>query len=152
MKRVCQWVIGIGILASIGFLATEAGSAQEIATCSLATLKGQYMDAVSGTVFPPAFGVQQPAVSASAGYSIYNGDGTGEDHVTLTINGVNANVPSPTATSYTLNPDCTGTKTVLPSGPTFNIYVAIDGSSWTNVSTLDGFAVAGFHPRAGRPR
>ena len=46
----------------------------------------------TGTLFPPAFGVTEPSVSTAAGYSIYNGDGTGTDYVTFTVNGVNQNV------------------------------------------------------------
>jgi hypothetical protein len=67
--------------------------------------------------------------------------------VTLTINGVNANVTSPMATSYTLGPDCTGTKTVLPYGPTFNIFVADNGEMLTGVSTLPQFAVSEYDRR-----
>jgi hypothetical protein len=80
--------------------------------------------------------------ATAAGYSIYNGDGTGTDYVTFAVNGVNQNVTSPAATSYTLEPDCTGTKTVLPYGPHFNIFVAVDGESLTAIATDSGFAVS----------
>jgi hypothetical protein len=63
-------------------------------------------------------------------------------HNCLTVDGVNANVTLPTSTTYTLNSDCTGTKTVLPYGPNFNIFVAIDGSGLTAVSTDMGFAAS----------
>jgi hypothetical protein len=62
--------------------------------------------------------------------------------VTFAVNGVNQNVTSPTATSYTLGPDCTGTKTVLPYGPNFNIFVAVDGEGLTAIATDSGFAVS----------
>lgn len=107
---------------SVGFLDVERGYAAE-KKCTLDTLKGQYLVAATGALFPPAFGVKKRSVSAAAGYSIYNGDGTGTDYVTFTVNGVNENVASPTSTSYTLNSDCTGTKTVLPYGP-ISIYSA----------------------------
>jgi hypothetical protein len=51
-------------------------------------------------------------------------------------------VASPTPTSYTLGPDCTGTKTVLPYGPHFNIFVAFNGEGLTAIATDSGFAVA----------
>ena len=55
-------------------------------------------------MFAPALGLTgtQTAVVASAGYHVFNGDGTGLDFVTFTVNGVNQNVPSPVAISYTL--------------------------------------------------
>jgi hypothetical protein len=130
-----------GLLLSLGLLNAEPGYAAG-KQCSLATLKGQYMVAATGTLFPPAFGVTAPSVSTVAGYSIYNGDGTGTDYVTFAVNGVNQNVTSPTATSYTLGPDCTGTKTVLPYGPHFNIFVAVDGEGLTAIATDSGFAVS----------
>ena len=82
MKRVGQWVIGIGILSSTALLIAEPKSAWRRKTgCSLATLppNGQYLVAANGTLFPPAFGVTQQSVTAAAGYLIYNGDGTGTD-------------------------------------------------------------------------
>ena len=139
LQRKGLWLIAAGVLLSIGLLNVEQAFAFD-RTCSLETLKGQYMVSASGTLFPPAFGVTTPSISAAAGYSIYDGNGTGTDYVTFTVNGVNQNVESPTATKYTLKPDCTGTKTVLPYGPDFNIFVAIDGEVLTAVATDAGFA------------
>jgi hypothetical protein len=152
MKRVGQWMIGIGIAASTGFLiAGPETAAQESGGCSLETLRGQYIVAATGALFPPAFGVTQQSVSTVAGYSIYNGDGTGTDHVTQTVNGIDQHVPSPVPTTYTLNSDCAGTKQVL-NGPSFNIFVAIDGSELAQVSTTPGFAVAVSSERVKRTR
>jgi len=142
MKRVGLWVVGLGAAATVGLLAAPSSADDQPKVCSLRTLNGQYLDAGNGMLYPPAFGVKAPSVSAAAGYSIYNGDGTGTDYVTFTVNGVNADVTSPTQTTYTLNADCTGTKTVLPYGPHFNIFVAIDGSGLTAVATDTGFAVS----------
>jgi hypothetical protein len=142
LKGLGLWAIAMGgLLLSLGLLNAEPGYAAG-KQCSLATLKGQYMVAATGTLFPLAFGVTAPSASTAAGYSIYNGDGTGTDYVTFAVNGVNQNVTSPTATSYTLGPDCTGTKTVLPSGPHFNLFVAFDGASLTAIATDPGFAVS----------
>lgn len=94
----------------------------------------------------------QESVSNAAAYSICNGDGTGTDYVTFTVDGKNANVQSPAQTTYTINPDCTGTKTVLPNGPHFNIFVAVDGSGLTEISTDLGFAVSDSETRVGGPR
>jgi len=141
LKRIGLWSIATGVLISVGLLTVEQGYAAE-KKCTLETLKGQYLVAATGTLFPPAFGVTAPSVSAAAGYSIYNGDGTGTDYVTFTVNGVNQNVASPTPTTYTLEPDCTGTKTVLPYGPHFNVFVASDGEGLTAIATDSGFAAA----------
>jgi hypothetical protein len=148
LKRSGLWAIAMGgLLLSLGLL-NEPGYA-EAKQCSLATLKGQYLVAAAGTLFPPAFGVTAPSVSTVAGYSIYNGDGTGTDYVTFAVNGVNQNVASPTPTTYTLGPDCTGTKTVLPYGPHFNIFVAVDGESLAQIATDSGFAVSESDRRVG---
>jgi hypothetical protein len=151
MKRVGLPVIGLGLLVSVGFLSVErahAGEDDHGTKCTLDTLKGQYLVAATGTLFPPAFGVTEQSTSAAAGYSIYYGDGTGTDWVTFTVNGV-ANVTSPTPTKYTLKPDCTGTKTVLPSGPHFNIFVGLDGEGLTAIATDEGFAVSESDRRSG---
>ena len=52
-----------------------ADEKEDAATCTLATVKGRYLFAASGMIFPPA--VTQPVVFARAGYRIFNGDGTG---------------------------------------------------------------------------
>jgi hypothetical protein len=152
MKRMGCWAIGIAAFASAslaGPVPLYAGERDHPTKCTLATLKGQYLFATSGTLFPPAFGVTEQSVSEAAGYSVYNGDGTGTDFVTFTVDGVNVGVPSSQSTKYTLSPDCTGTRTVLPDGPHFNIFVAIDGSALTEISTDKGFAVSSFDKRVG---
>ena len=142
LEHLGRWAIAAGgLVLALGLLNLEPAYAAG-QQCSLATLKGQYMVAAAGTLFPPAFGVTAPSISTVAGYSIYNGDGTGTDYVTFAVNGVNQNVTSPTATSYTLGPDCTGSKTVLPFGPQFNIFVAADGELLTAIATDPGFAVS----------
>lgn len=144
LKRIGLCAIGTGVLLSVGLLTVGQGYADDDAKekgCTLATLKGQYLWAASGTLFPPAFGVTAPSVANSAGYHIFNGDGTGMDFVTLTINGVDQNVPSPVSTKYTLSSDCTGTLSVQ-NGPNLNIFVAVDGSELSAIQTDKGVAAA----------
>ena len=102
--------------------------------CTLATLKGRYLFADSGTLLPPAFGVTQPTPAADAGFHIFNGDGTGTDTVTLRIGGdiVLENVVAPI--SYTVNADCTGSYTV-PDGPSFDLFIAPDGEEFASIAT-----------------
>jgi hypothetical protein len=151
MRRLRSTAFEATVLAGLALLTVQRAYADEFdhsAKCALKTLKGQYLFATSGTLFPPAFGVTEQSVSDAAGYSVYNGDGTGTDYVTFTVNGmVVAN--GPMSTTYKLNADCTGTRTVLPNGPNFNIFVAIDGSALTEISTDQGFAVSSFDKRVG---
>ena len=138
MKRRGLWAVGIAALASVGSLAVDKayGGGKE-GICTLATLDGQYPFAGSGTLFPPAFGVTSPSTAASAGYHIFNGDGTGTDFVTFTVNGIDQHVPSPVPITYTLNSDCTGTYSVQ-NGPNFDIFVAVDGSGLSVIVTDQG--------------
>ena len=157
MKALGARAIGLGLVTSMALLTLDNAYADEngrATKCTLDTLKGQYLVAGNGMLIPPVplFSIPAgtpPLVTAAAGYSIYNGDGTGTDYVTFTVNGINANVTSPTPTKYTLNPDCTGTKTVLPSGPHFDIFVALDGDGLTAIATDTGFAVSESDRRTG---
>jgi hypothetical protein len=157
MKGLAVEAIGLGVLVSAGLLSADpvnAGGNDHVAGCSLETLRGQYLVAAHGTLFgtptnPGPFNVTAPSTSEAAGYSFYNGDGTGTDYVTFTINGINQNVTSPTSFTYTLNPDCTGTRTVLPFGPNFNIFAAFDGDGLTAIATTPDFAESDYERRTG---
>jgi hypothetical protein len=153
MKRPRSKMIAAVTLTGMALLTVERAYTDERnhpTKCTPETLNGQYLVAVNGTLFPPAFGVTEQSVSAAAGYSTHNGDATGSDWVTFTIDGIVevGAVPTSTPTTYTLNSDCTGTKTVM-NGPHFNIFVAIDGSGLTAVSTDQGFAVSESDRRVG---
>jgi hypothetical protein len=93
--------------------------------------------AESGVLLPPAFGVSVPTQGADAGIHIFNGDGTGTDTVTFRIGSkiVLQNVVSPLV--YTVNPDCTGTITVI-NGPSFDIFIAPDGAEFARIATDPG--------------
>ena len=139
MKRAGLWAIGIGVIFSTGPIAVQQGHAGDNEEkCTLATLNGQYLFAGPATLFPPAFGVTAPTLAASAGYHIFNGDGTGFDFVTFTVNGIDQHVPSPIPITYTLNHDCTGTYSVPSAGITTDIFVAVDGSQLSVIETSPG--------------
>jgi hypothetical protein len=145
VKGAGFWTIAIGVAASMGVEQGYAGERSE--KCTLATLNGQYPFAESGMLFPPGFGVTTQSIGNAAGFHIFNGDGTGTDFVTFSINGIDQHVPSPVAITYTLNPDCTGTLSVQ-NGPNHDIFVAVDGSSLTSINTDPGAAFAsGTQPR-----
>ena len=155
MRRDSLWGTGVGTIVSVCFLAgaeAYAGENDHSGKCTLATLNGQYMFGGPGTLLPPAFGVTAPSTAASAGFHIFNGDGTGTDFVTFSVNGIDQHVPSPVPITCTLNPDCTGTYSVQ-NDPNFDIFVAVDGSALSTIDTDPGVSDAqGFQPRVGLSR
>jgi hypothetical protein len=122
--------------------------------CTLATLNGQYLFSGSGPLFPPAFGETSVSTGTSAGFHVFNGDGTGTDFVAFSINGIVQASSSSSPITYTLNPDCTGTYSVPDAGLQFDIFVAVDGSALTTIATVpDGIAFFwGSQPRVGFDR
>jgi len=141
MKRVGLWAMKIGLMICVGIGAVELGYADErehATTCSLATVKGRYLFATSGMIFPPA--VPQPVVFARAGYRIFNGDGTGTVIATSSENGMIVDADSRSDLSYTVNKDCTGTYTLLRPGarPGVEIFVAPDGEEMVVIETSNG--------------
>ena len=149
MKRVSLWMTGVGLLITLGLPIVEQGYAAE-PTCTLHTLKGRYLFALTGTLFPPAFGVTEPTASNAAGFHIFNGDGTGTDTVTFTLGGATALSNSVNPITYTVNADCTGSFTVL-NGPSFGLFIAPDGESIATIATdPPGNEVSGFSRRVSR--
>jgi hypothetical protein len=111
MKRTELLAIGIGVLASAGLFAVErayAGEDDHPTRCTLATLDGQYLFGGTATLFPPAFGVTKQSIATSAGFHIFNGDGTGTDFITFVVNGMNQNVPRPSRQLIRSNPTVQG--------------------------------------------
>src|SRR3982751_3453594 len=150
LQRLRSFAIAASLTALAGLglsspLAASNGQESQASAapraCTLATLQGRYLFAESGVLLPPAFGVAVPTQAADVGIHIFNGDGTGKDTVTLRIgnNIVLENVVNPLL--YTVNPDCTGTITVL-NGPSFDIFIAPDGAEFARIAT----APAGNYP------
>jgi len=137
MKRVGVWAVGIGLVVAMGLLTIGQGYAKDKhdkGTCSLATLKGRYLFAASGTILPPAFGVTEPTPGADAGYHVFNGDGTGTDIVTVRVGSTVALENFVTPTHYTVNANCTGVLSV-PNGPSFDLFIAPNGDFLSTIST-----------------
>jgi hypothetical protein len=107
--------------------------------CTLATLKGRYLFGGIATLLPPAR--PQATLLAVAGYHIFNGDGTGTDVVTSTIDGsiLHENLVSPI--SYTVDQDCTGTYKVPSEGLTFDIFIAPRGQELIVIATKPGWVL-----------
>ena len=88
MKRVSLWMIGIGLIITVGLITVQHGYAEKEdngPTCTLKTLKGRYLFGYITTLLPPA--VAQQSLLAVAGSRMFHGDGTGTDIVTVSING-----------------------------------------------------------------
>jgi hypothetical protein len=157
MKRIGLWALGIGVLLSVGPLTVERGYAGDIdgaTKCTQATLKGRYLFATTGTALPPAFGLQEgdpPSLISVAGYQIFNGDGTGNDFVTVLFNGINLHLPVPIATTYTLNSDCTGTYTE-GGADKFDIFVSPNGDELASIATDPGFVLVNAPSRRVAPK
>ena len=55
-------------------------------------------------------------------------------------------VLSPNDLIYNLNPDCTGTYTVLDGGPEFDIFVSPNGDEMTSIATAPKGNAGAFTP------
>ena len=145
MKRVGLWALAIGAAVSVGPLTVERGYADEnddVTKCTLATLKGRYLFALTGTLFPPE--VTAVSAEARAGFRIFHGDGTGTFIATTNVNGKITSADGHGDLSYTVNADCTGTLQILPAGPGANqeIFIAPDGDGMTVIATGNGHVEA----------
>jgi hypothetical protein len=145
IKRIGLRAAGIGVLISVGLLTVEQGYTEEkehATKCTLATLQGRYLFALTGTLFPPA--ATQESAEARAGYRIFHGDGTGTFIATTNVNGVVTAPDGHGDLSYTVNADCTGTLAIVPAGPGANqeMFIAPDGDGMTVVATGNGHVEA----------
>ncbi|MEZ4617362.1 MAG: hypothetical protein R2867_17890 [Caldilineaceae bacterium] len=134
----CQSISPIGTTTGNALTTMSGLVAAASESCNLATLKGRYLFAHSGTILPPAFGVTEPTPGADAGIHTFNGDGTGTDLVTVRVGSQiflnNVTVPF----TYTINADCTGEYRVqVENGPApaFNLFVDPKGDSFVMIST-----------------
>jgi hypothetical protein len=102
--------------------------------CSNNTMNGTYVASGTGTVV----GV---GPIASVAMLVYNGDGTGVSvSGTKSVNGVvstSSNVPA----TFTVNADCTGSKTI--GSTNYNFVITPDGSIITWIVTTPGVTLTG---------
>jgi hypothetical protein len=102
--------------------------------CSDSTLRGLYVFNASG--FNIVAGVALP--KAIVELIRFNGDGTlTVPAATRSVNGVIARSPANGVGTYTLAPDCTGSVTFGPPGPTFDVFVAPRGARIRMIQTTD---------------
>ena len=107
--------------------------------CTEATLKGRYLFGGIATLLPPA--VPEQSLLAVAGYHIFNGDGTGTDIVTASINGVIVEENSVVPITYSVNEDCSGTYEVPSAGLSTGIFIAPNGAELIVIGTNKGYVL-----------
>jgi hypothetical protein len=123
----------------------KTSSAQQ--TCSLGTLKGNYIFAYDG------FNVMGPTMTdrlpfASAGHETYKGNGEVNGITTTSVNGVVTTVAY--SGTYTVAPDCSGTTTLTDENDVtthYRIVIQPDGLVVGYVGTDSNVVTAGYESR-----
>ena len=145
MIRVSLGMVGVGLCITVGLLTVTPGYSASpekhppeahASKCTLHTLKGRYLFGGISTVLPPA--AEQQSLLAVAGSRLFNGDGTGTDLVTVSLNGAVVLENGVFPITYTVNPDCSGTLTVPASGETFGLFIAPTGDELIVIGTTPG--------------
>lgn len=139
MKRMTKQQTAVAILAlgCVG-LASADDEGDHGRGCSVSTLRGQYVFTASG--FNIVGGVAQP--KAIVELIRFNGDGTlTVPAATVSINGTVTRSPANGPGTYTVGTDCTGTLAFGPPGPTFDIFLAPNGSEVEMIQTGPGMPV-----------
>ena len=134
LLTACQPISAVSAVNASAVTAGAVMAAPDPAQCTLATLKGRYLFAASGTILPPAFGVTEPTPGADAGFHLFNGDGTGTDTVTVRVGSEILLENFVTPFTYTVNPDCTGSSSV-PNGPSFDLFIDPKGEAIAVIAT-----------------
>src|SRR5690242_9860384 len=106
-------------------------------TCSVDSLKGTYALDRQGTFFTPA-----PVPYGEVGVFTFDGAGHISGTVTLNIGGMIRSGVTVIG-SYTVNSDCSGTNTILPTGfaPLHNAFVVTGNGDGYVATQTDSFAV-----------
>jgi len=146
MKRLGFWMIAVFV--TLGFITLQQGYAQEKdpTECSLATLNGLYVfDATGYNIVNGS-----PVPKAVAEFLNFKGDSTLTSLATLSVNGNIVQHDAPGTGTYAINQDCTGTLTFSPSGLTFDLFVAPNGSGFHMIETVTGTVLAGSARRVER--
>jgi hypothetical protein len=131
----------VPVLLATTFLVLNVAPPAHAAGCSLASLKGSYGILRQGTLLTSVLGLPAPAPWVEVGREQFDGAGAFVVTATLNIGGVviNATVPG----TYTINSDCTGTKTVFAgNGVTVTESIIVIGGGAKYVATdTEPFAV-----------
>jgi hypothetical protein len=115
---------------------------EESSTCSLQSLNGRYSVEAAGTVVAQLPGLPAPPFPfGEVGIDTFTSTGTFSGQVTVNFGGLVA--PVTVTGTYTLNPDCTGTRTYSTSVGlvAHDAFVVTDGGRSLLVTQTDPFAV-----------
>jgi len=130
MTRRRLQLVALFLITMVGVRAPGIAGAND--KCGLNTLHGLYVFSATGFITPPAPATLEP--KAVVELIRFHGDGTLEvPAATASINGMIIRAPGTGTGTYTLAqlmpPDraCVGSLSFLPSGPHFDVFVALDG-------------------------
>jgi hypothetical protein len=133
--------IVLALLATTFLVLNVAPLARADGGCSVASLKGSYANLRQGTLLTSVLGLPAPASWVEVAREQFDGAGSFVVTATLNIGGIvlNATVPG----AYTINSDCTGTKTVfVATGVTVTETIIVIGGGTKYISTdTEPFAV-----------
>ena len=139
---------GASALVLTGIAGGTAAASGPPSSCSNATLQGTYTFGYNGWLTQG--GTREPF--SASGFDYFNGRGASTGVVTSVVDGVVVNSNAPDKSSYTINPDCTGTIVFSTAGQAahFNVYVNPSGMSLKLIETDPGATVAVDETRVGR--
>jgi hypothetical protein len=128
------------VAAVFGALAAApALHAQYPISCSNLTMNGTYMLSATGSIMTPTGVVPFTAV----GKVTYFGDGTGSStFTTSSVGGVISRASAPVPATYTVKPDCTGTK-VFGGTQHYDFVISPNGRVITFIVTDAGVVLSG---------
>ena len=135
--RISLFLLTLGLAA----LSTLTAYARP---CSNRTLKGTYANSLHGLIFIP--GGSSPLVIAGVVKATYDGNGTFTQVDAVSDNGGGVTGWRPGSGTYSVNPDCTGTATiVIPGMPDLHLQFVVSPSGNTmHFVVIDpGLATAG---------
>lgn len=135
----------IAMAASAASLTPAAFAADGLCAAQNLIMKGTYVVSASGTILGLG-----PVTAV--GQFTYHGDGTGTGGTsTVSVNGATS-ASSGAPASYTVNPDCSGTKTVGfgPAAQHYNFVITPDGQTITFIVTDVNVAIVGTAQRLSR--
>jgi hypothetical protein len=134
VKRAAFFVIAVFVLGVATLYAQQSP-----VSCTLGTLRGTYMFEATGYNIVNG----SPVPKAVAEFLNFKGDGTLTSLATLIVNGNVIQDDAAGTGSYAINPDCTGTLTFSPSGLTFDLFIAPNGSRFHMIETVAGTVLVG---------
>lgn len=116
-------IFAIAALAAIALGVAPMAKADSDKGCSNASLKGTFSHMATGFITAPA---AMAGPEAGVGTDTFDGNGASTGAATLSLNG--NIIPLVTTGTYKVNPDCTGTYTILALGGTIRLAIVITDS------------------------